>query len=131
MSASGIPLIGLIHKCVVLKPDTSGGAFTSDGAGGYTVNLATASASIVCRFSKMVTKGETGDSLREMGYIGEYAYRVIMKPYPTIDKSWILRASSQLGVPDGDYRVLEIKQQFNSVGIHHHTSVIVELEGAG
>lgn len=130
MSASGIPLIGLIHTCSILKPDVAGGEFVSDGAGGFTVNLATSSSSAVCRFSKMVTKGETGDTMRDQGYSGEYAYRVIMNANSEVDKSWILRVSSQIGVPDGDFRVLQIKQQFDSVGIHHHTSLIVELEGA-
>lgn len=130
MSASGIPLIGLVHVCTIKKPDSEGTEWVSDGAGGYTQAMTTSTTSAPCRFSKMVTKGETGDTLRAQGYMGEYAYRVLLKPHNEVDKSWILTTTGQFNVPDGDYRVLEIKQQMNSVGIHHHTSLIVELEGA-
>jgi hypothetical protein len=123
MSASGIPLMGLVHSATLKSP----GSFTSDGAGGY-VQGTSAVATISCRFSKMVTKGAVGDTIRKYGYDGERAYRVMFAPRTDLQESWFLVVSSQLGVPDGTYRILNVKQQFNSVGTHHHTSIICELE---
>lgn len=101
--------------------------YTSDGAGGYVTSLDLVRIS-ECRFSKMVVKGETGDSSTKWGYSGEFAFRVVLPPTLAIENSWFLSTVDQLGVKDGRYRILHIKQQFDFAGTHHHTSIICELE---
>jgi hypothetical protein len=124
MSVS-VPLMGLFHRCSIFEPS----GFNSDGMGGYTALQSFTASNVECRFSRMVTKGDIGDVLKEYGYSTENAYRVIMKPRD-IDTQSLLFVTGQLGVLGGMYRILNVKQQFNSTGVHHHTSIICELDDA-